>query len=98
MASHPIGKMVWSPRGVLLHRIAITQIVPDTAGGPLDSQRLRLLERGFDTFETIINDPHWRGDPIALERMGARFSINNGRHRVYLANAKGLVAVWAQIV
>lgn len=59
----------------------------------LSDNRLKTLENGYDSFETVLNSS---SDPIALDKSSKPYRIIDGRHRVYLARKKGYSSVNAR--
>ena len=54
----------------------------------LNPAKIHALEHSFDSFEAQLNS---RSEPIALDmKSGIPYQIINGRHRVFLANKKGI--------
>lgn len=61
----------------------------------LSDSRLRELENGHSSFETVLNSS---SDPIALDNKSRPYTIIDGRHRIYLARKKGYSSVNARFV
>lgn len=61
----------------------------------LSDSRLRTLENGYDSFDTVLNSS---SDPVALDKSSKPYRIVDGRHRVYLARQKGYSSVNARFV
>lgn len=61
----------------------------------LSESRLRTLENGYDSFDTVLNSS---SDPVALDKSSKPYRIIDGRHRIYLARQKEYSSVNARFV
>ena len=87
-------------RGVKLVAVPLYRIVRPVVT-ELSHVRIAQLKNGFNSLDDILSNPHWRGDPITLTRVGGMFKITDGRHRVTLALERvktGIGYVWARIL